>query len=197
MSTVAEPTTGAVVPRRAEIVRWLGIYSLLVIMAGVLGGILWSPIAGRPEWVMQDNGSAVIAERGMAAYFAMDAWFVLIGLVVGVGLGAVAFRWFRPLGWFVTVIAAAGAVVSSGAALAVGWLLGPGPLDARLAVAQKGDHVPIDFQLHAWSAIAVWPFAAMIPILILASVLADPQDPAKHTILTAPVASEAEAKSEK
>ncbi|MGL4831522.1 MAG: hypothetical protein ACRCWS_02925 [Propionibacteriaceae bacterium] len=182
MSSAADGVTAPDMPQHVGLLRRSGIFAVVVIATGILGGVLWYFIAQRPSWVIQSDGSALISERSLAQYFSTDLWFVITGAVAGLGLGAVAFRWFRTLGGWVTIIAGAGAATAAFAALGVGWILSPGPLAPRLANALPGDHVAIDFSLRSPSALLVWPFTAMIPILLLASFLPDPEDPARHQL---------------
>jgi len=48
----------------------------------------------------------------------------------------------------------------------LGKILGGVPFDERLAAAKPGDTVPIALALRSPSALAVWAFAAVTPILL-------------------------------
>ena len=181
MSSANESRTAKALPC-GGILRRSGFYVLAIVLSGVLGGVLWFFIARHPCWVIQSDGSALISERDLAEYFSTDLWFVIIGAVIGLALGIIAFIWFRTLGGWVTIVAGSGSAIAAFIALGIGWLLSPGPLAPRLAAAIPGEHVAIDFSLRSPSAILVWPFVAMIPILLLASFLPDPEDPSRHQL---------------
>lgn len=175
MSTIAEPSAG-LSPRRRDLLRLLGIHVLVCFVVGVIAGIIWISVVRLPAWAVHESGRARISERDLAAYFSVDAWFVLLAAVGGLVIGVASLLWFRQLGWWASLITLLGALIAAGGCLLVGWISGPGQLDARLAAAQPGSRVPIDFVLSSPSAVAVWPFAAMIPLLVGASLLPDPEE---------------------
>ena len=59
----------------------------------------------------------------------------------------------------------------------VGYRLSPGDFAARLAAAQPGDLVPIDLTLRARASLLVWPFCAVIPVLLGSSLGRDDEEP--------------------
>ena len=71
-----------------------------------------------PAYLVNSDGGASISERGLTEFFAGDAWFCAIGLVVGVAVGLGGWRWFRDLGWPLVLVvcglAVAGSVCSAG-----------------------------------------------------------------------------------
>ena len=79
-------------------------------------------------------------------------------------------------------------VVAAVAAALVCWLmgsqLGPGDFTRRLAAARPGDLVPIELTIRAKAALLAWPFAAVVPVLLGASLSADDEDP--RPLLTSP-----------
>jgi hypothetical protein len=75
------------------------------------------------------------------------------------------------------VLAVAAGLLAGLVCWKVGELIGPGSFDERLAKAQPGDLVPIALQLRSWSALAVWGFAAVTPVLLASSLGPDEEDP--------------------
>ncbi len=164
-------------PGRVKLLRWLTGFFLLSAVAGVLSGVLWWRVVELPGYVVGADGGASTTERGLTEYFAGDAWFIVIGAVVGIGLGIIAWRWFQALGWPLVVLAVAGAFIAALLCWYVGHRLGPGPFDARLAAAHPGDVVPIELTVRAKASLAVWVLGASIPVLLRSSLGPDDEEP--------------------
>lgn len=165
-----EPTT-----RRWPDARRVGLFAALGLGLGALSGVGWRAVTDLPTYKVVDGGGAVTSERGLAGYIAADAWFVVCGVVVGLVVGLLAWRWFSSVGWPVVVLTV---VVGAGAGLlcwAVGYRVGPGSFAVRLAAAQPGDLVPIDLTVRARAALLVWPLFAVIPVLLGSSLGRDPE----------------------
>jgi hypothetical protein len=69
------------------------------------------------------------------------------------------------------------AVASALTCWLVGYRLGPGDFSARLAAAQPGDLVPIPLTLRARASLLIWPFFAVIPVLLGSSLGRDEEEP--------------------
>jgi hypothetical protein len=136
---------------------------------GCAAGLGWQRAVDLPGYLVAADRSASTSERGLTRFISGDAWFVAIGLVLGAMLGALAWWLLRGLGWPVVVVAVLAASLAAVACWSVGYYLGPGPLEPRLAAAQPGDVVPIELSLQAPSALLVWPFAATLPLLLASS----------------------------
>lgn len=147
--------------------------SVLSLLVGGLGALLWVNLVHLPAYEVRADGRAVISAQGLASLIAGDAAFVLLGLAGGVLLGGIAWSWFRQVGWWVALIAAGAALLAGVTCWWLGTLVGPGPFDVRLAEARPGDVVPVSLGLRAPSALAVWPFAAVAVPLFAASLGAD------------------------
>ncbi|MEL4357954.1 MULTISPECIES: hypothetical protein [unclassified Luteococcus] len=155
--------------------RGILVFVLLAMLVGSLTGLLWKLATHLPSYQVDAEGNATISERGLTQVFNADAWFCLFGAVIGTVIGVLVWRWFRRLGWTVVPLAIASASLSGLLCWWVGMLLGPHDFRSRIARANAGDQVPIDFQLHTWSAILVWPFFATIPVLLYSSLGRDDQ----------------------
>lgn len=180
-SRVQSPTVG--LPGRPEIAvgraaGWLAGYLLLAVLIGVGAGILWDKVVRLPGYRIGANGTASTTERGLTEFFGGDAWFCLIGFLAAIGLGIVAWKWFGRLGWPVVFVAVLGAVSAALICWWVGYQLGPGPFDPRLAAAKPGDFVPIALNLRSPVALLVWAFGAIIPVLLRASLGRDEEEEA-------------------
>ncbi|MDR1432567.1 MAG: hypothetical protein LBI99_10685, partial [Propionibacteriaceae bacterium] len=149
------------------IVAWLGVLALMSIVVGALVSLFWASVVSLPEYRILTDGSAYVSERGLVEFVTADAWYVLCAVLVGPGIGYVAWRWFKPVGWPVALVAAAAGLLTGVICWWCGGLFGPGDLDFRLAAAQPGDLIPIALDLQARSALFVWPFAAVAPVLVI------------------------------
>jgi hypothetical protein len=147
------------------------------IALGVAAGVVWWLVVKPPAYELNSNGGATTTERGLTEFIAGDAWFCAIGLVAGLLIGLAAWRWLRSLGWTVVLVVLVCAVASALTCWLVGYRLGPGDFSARLAAAQPGQLVPIPLTLRARASLLVWPFFAIIPVLLGSSIGRDEEEP--------------------
>jgi len=144
---------------------------------GAAAGVVWWLVVKPPAYELNSNGGATTTERGLTEFIAGDAWFCAIGLVAGLLIGLAAWRWLRSLGWSVVLVVLVCAVASALTCWLVGYRLGPGDFSARLAAAQPGQLVPIPLTLRARASLLVWPFFAIIPVLLGSSIGRDEEEP--------------------
>lgn len=157
-------------------VGWLCAFLLLCVLVGLGIGVLWAEVVTPPSYTVGKDGSAALSERGMTEVFGSDAWFAAFGFVISVGLGIVAWRWFGKLGWPVVIVVIVGALAAALVCWYVGYSIGPGALVSRLADAKPGDVVPVPLTLRSPVTLIVWPFAAIIPVLLRASLGPDEEE---------------------
>lgn len=165
--------------------RWLqpaALRSLLRFVAlalgvGAVAGVVWWRAVDLPGYLVGPDGAASTSERGLAAFVAGDAWFTVLGLVGGLVLGWVAWRRLGAVGWPMVLVVACAALGAALVCWLVGYLLGPGNFNQRLAVARPGDLVRIQLTLRARASLLAWPFAATIPVLVGASLGRDDEEP--------------------
>ncbi len=173
----ARPVVSGVVKVRDPLLVRVAGFVALTLGLGAGSGVVWWAVVRLPAYSVAANGRAGISERGLTEFFAGDAWFCLIGLLVGLFTGILGWRLFHAVGWPV----AAGVVVLAVAAGLLCWLvgysLGPGPFVPRLAAAAPGALVPIELTLRAPVALLVWPFAAIVPVLLASSLGRDDETP--------------------
>ena len=174
------PLTGLPSSEEATVRRWpdarrVGLFVALGLGLGALSGVAWWAVSDLPTFRVVEGGGAVTSERGLAGYIAADAWFVVCGVVVGLVVGILAWRWFSPVGWPVVVLAAVVGAAAGTLCWAVGYRIDPGSFAVRLAAAQPGAVVPIDLTVRARSALLVWPLFAVIPVLLASSLGRDPE----------------------
>lgn len=168
-------------PVKQPLGLWLGVLGLITVLGGALAGVVWWLVVPLTTYAVNADGGAMTTERGLANYVAGDAWFSLLGLVLGIVLGVIVWRWFGGVGWPVVFIAVAGAVVMALSCWQMGWWLGPGPFEPRLAAATPGAVLPIELTVRAHAALLVWPFGAVLPVMLLSSLLRDPEERTPRT----------------
>ncbi len=144
---------------------------------GAAGGVLWWLAVDLPVYSVNDDGGAATSERGLTQFISGDAWFCGIGLLVGLGLGLLGWRRFRTLGWPLVLVVTLVALAAGLVCWWVGYRLGPGAFNPRLAAAQPGDSVPIELTLRARASLFTFPFFAVIPVLLGSSLGRDDEEP--------------------
>lgn len=164
------------VSRVSPLVQRIIIQVGAALVVGALAGLIWHGVVDQPGFTLGENGNATMGERELVGVFTMDYWFAVLGAVFGVLQGIWAWRWFGVRGWIVVPIAVLCSTVAGLVAWATGEALGPQDFDQRLAAARIGDVIPVDFQLQAPSALAMWPLGAVIPIMIASALLPEPDD---------------------
>ncbi len=184
MSGVVEPSpdaapadqTDSALGRRRTWWR-VGLYLVASAGIGAVAGVLWWQVVTLPVYTVGSNGGASTTERGLTEYISGDAWFSLIGFVVGIGLGIVAWRVFRDIGWPVVPLVVLATMIAALVCWLVGWKLGPGPFSPRLTEAQVGASVPIELTVRARAAVLFWPFGAVLVVMLGSSLGRDDEVP--------------------
>ena len=166
MSETAGSTSLAGSPPEVTMRRSLAVYIGGVLVAGLLAGLMWHLLASPPNYTIGDDKGAIITERGLSQTIAMDIWYVLIGIVFALLLGAFSWVVLRGVGWPLVLVAMAGALLAAWLAWQFGHLLGPRDFAVRVGQASPGDRVPMDLDLHSAALILVWPLCVNIPILL-------------------------------
>lgn len=151
---------------RLPVARAMLVYVLVWLLVGCGAGLLWHLLVHLPSYTVGSDGRATISERGLAAVFSTDAWFSVLGAVLGLLAGGAAWHWFRRVGYPVVLLAMLASQAAGLLCWLVGSALGPRDFDHRLASATSGAVVPIDFTLHASSALLMWPLFAVVPVLL-------------------------------
>lgn len=175
---MTEEQQPAAEPADSPVAMWIAILAGMSLVIGGLSAVFWAMVVDLPSYRILQDGSATISERGITEIVASDVWFVITGAVVGAGLGLVTWKWFRPLGWPTALLAVGSGLLAGLVCWQVGTLLGPGSFAERLTGALPGALVPIPLELRSLSALAVWGFAAVTPVLLASSLGPDDEDQA-------------------
>lgn len=175
---MTEEQLAAAEPADSPVAMWIAILAGMSLVIGGLSAVFWATVVDLPAYRILPDGSATISERGITEIVASDVWFVITGALVGAGLGLVTWKWFRQLGWPTALLAAGSGLLAGIVCWQVGELLGPGSFAERLTGALPGTLVPIPLELRSISALAVWGFAAVTPVLLASSLGPDDEDQA-------------------
>lgn len=151
-------------------------YALVTLVLGGLAALAWYLVVDLPVYTVESDGKAYITGIGLTRVFESDAWFSAIGVIVGIVLGVLAWRWFRAQVWLAPIVSGLGAALAGVIGWRLGSFMGPGSFDKRLAAAQVGDVIPISLDLRAPVVLALWVLFAELPILIAAMLFSDPED---------------------
>lgn len=154
--------------------RGVVVYLVAALALGMLAGVIWNWVVDLPGYRMGDNGSATMTERELTQFFTTDYWFSVVAVVGGLVLGAWGWWWFGRRGPVVVLLVVLAACGASAAAWWVGSMMGPHDFDSRLSQAQPGEVVSIDFELTALTALAMWPLAAILPVMLAAAFQPEP-----------------------
>lgn len=163
-------------PVRTPVGRWLGLFVVGWLVAGVIAGFSWDALVPLTIYEVTAEGGSFTTERGNAAFIASDAWFVIIGIVLGALCGFISWRWFAGLGWPIVPLAIVGSAVMGLVCWGVGSRLGPGPFDARLVDAVAGQTLMIELAIRTPAALLPWPFAAVLVVMLISAFAPDPED---------------------
>jgi hypothetical protein len=138
-----------------------------IVVAGVVSGVIWHQVVTLPTYQVLSDGTAQITERGLSRVFALDAWYVFIGLLGGMLLGTLVWKLMEPLGWPAALIACAATLLAGVICWQIGRAFGPRDFVERLAaIGTDGGRLEMDFDLSAKSALLVWPIGGLLPVLL-------------------------------
>ncbi|WP_314905630.1 hypothetical protein [Propionibacterium acidifaciens] len=158
---------------------WLrtALYAGLIVVVGLLAGLVWYLVAPLQSVTVTSDGTVTTTNTAAVQNFGPDAAFIMIGLVAGLVLGICAWQWFKGAGWPVVLFAVLGAGLCALVAVSFASVIGPHDFDERLAGAAAGETVMRDLALTTPTAWVVWPFAAVVPVLVYSSLTHDTDDP--------------------
>ncbi|MFG3255831.1 hypothetical protein [Streptomyces sp. NPDC048172] len=148
-------------------VRDAVLYGLGVAAVGVVFALLWVWLAPRVP-LFTDGKAVYLKDPEGEEAFGADGSFLLIGVVIGVVTGAIAF-YARKLGGVGLVVGlGVGALAGSFLAWRLGVWLGP-ESDMVVAAKEAGKGATFDapMKLQAKGALLAWPLAALVTHLAL------------------------------
>ena len=166
-------------PAAGAVAVWFTVPLAASALLGLLAGFIWGKVS--PRAVLQEvgTGTAQLVNAETSAFIVADAWFCLISAVAGLITGLLGWRFLlapgarRTGGLAARAIRAAcaaglivGAVAGAFVMLWLGERIGLSGYDHHLAGSADGTLFPASLSLGAKSALAFWPMATSIVILV-------------------------------
>ncbi len=163
MTTADATRTGGGGGALREVAAVLALFAV----AGVVAGVLWAQVTD-PVLVTKGPAGVGIDEVELARQFGADGWFLVLGGVAGLLLGAAVTAWAvvgRRQLVVVVLLVLAGAALATLLMRFTGRLAGPGDPRAALADAPVGATAPARLQVHASIVDLTWMVAALLGAL--------------------------------
>ncbi len=135
------------------------------LLAGVLGAFVWWRATPLPQATATPDGPALTADQ-LAAQVAVDGWFAVVAVGLGLVSGVVLLAWRRRDPLLSVALVVLGAALAAQVASRLGRVLGP--VDPATALAGKADgaQAPLQLVLQAPGMVWVWPAAAALGALL-------------------------------
>jgi len=171
-------------PPTSLVVRAVLITCALFVLAGVLGGWLWSEFADPPAFEVLRHG-AIMGEEAAGQQFGVDVTYAVVGLALSVPLGLLTgWRWHR-VGWPQAVACAVGAGIAAVVAWRLGIVLGPSNPSDLISSAAVHDLLPEQLDVHAKGMLLAWPVGALVGFISAVWVFSRPASPPPYPPLQA------------
>jgi hypothetical protein len=143
--------------------------ALIASVLGVAMGLIWWWVAPTEQWTVVEGGLAP-ADPGFGAWFSADGWFLVLGVVAGVGLAAASWRRGRSRPVVLTVGIIVGAALVSLGAWALGGALGAPDPETAARTASVGTVVEGSLGIRAMGVLFAPALAALtVQALLLSS----------------------------
>lgn len=142
------------------------LWSVGMLVLGVVGGLVWLWLAEPAEWEVTARG-ITLTEASARGQFGVVVTFVSIGAVTCFCWGWAAGHMLRELGWVLVPVFASVA----GLASLIAWRMGValGPTDPRdVADPSLGDRLLAPLEIDAVAPFIVWPMFALAGLLLAA-----------------------------
>jgi uncharacterized membrane protein YeaQ/YmgE (transglycosylase-associated protein family) len=142
--------------------------TLLVALLGAPVGLLWAAIAPKVDLVVTADGVDPNS-YWTKEFVAADAWFLIIGMLVGALCGVLAWQLSRRHQLAAVFGLTVGGLLAALIAWRVGHLVDVSRLSTTLA--SLNGRLPVDptLDLRAKGVLFAWPFAAVASFLLLIS----------------------------
>lgn len=165
----------APVPRQprlgARSVAWALALLAGSLLLGLLGGLIWGEAAPRVVFQEVSAGAADVVNDEPRAYFGADVWFCGIAVVAGLLTGVLGYLFgIAPRTGPGRALAAAALILGAlGGGLVMMWLggqIGLSAFNQHLASSADGTLFSSSLALGSKSALALWPLATSVVVVI-------------------------------
>ena len=146
-----------------DLVAVLGTYVAL----GVLGAVLWWALCDPATFTVTRDGGVTMGEAQLAKRFDPDAWYAVIGFVLGLVSGA-GVTWWRSRDPLLTcALLVVGSAVAAAVMAVLGGWLGPADPQTLAATAGPGAELVAPLSVDAAVTYLVWPVMTLIGALVV------------------------------
>jgi len=164
------PLAGKRPPARSA-VAWCAAALAGGAVLGLLGGLIWEQVAPRATLQEIGEGTATLVNAETRAFITADVWFCAIAVVAGLLTGVLGYRFCVSRRTGAARALAVSCLILGGlaGALIMLWLgerIGQSGYDKHLASSPNGTLFPATLALGAKSALAFWPMATAIVVLV-------------------------------
>jgi ribose/xylose/arabinose/galactoside ABC-type transport system permease subunit len=140
------------------------------VVAGFAGGAAWAALADPPKALITQRGAFLVSEVSYDHQVTVTLWFLVVGIVGGLVVGAVIGLLGRRHGLAVVVAAILMSAVATGLAAWSGINVF-GPDGPQPHGGSPGDLVPTALSITSDVAYLGWPIGALIGVLLATAVL--------------------------
>ncbi|KQT89623.1 hypothetical protein ASG49_18050 [Marmoricola sp. Leaf446] len=135
------------------------------LVAGVVGALVWWQATPLPQATATPDGPALTADA-LAGQVAVDGWFAVVAVVLGLLSGLVLLAWRRRDPLLSVALVVLGAALAAQVAVRLGEVLGPADPAIVLDGRAEGAQAPLQLALQAPGLVWVWPAAAALGALL-------------------------------
>lgn len=131
------------------------------VVAAVVAAVIWWQVTPLPVYTRTKQG-AVMDQVQLGGQVAVDGWYFLLAVGLGLVSGVVLTAWRRRDAVATVVLVALGAVAAAWIAIVLGRWLGPPDPHGLMNHLAVGAHAPVQLQLTSHGEWLVWPMAALL-----------------------------------
>lgn len=136
-----------------------------LLLTGVVAAFAWAQLAHPAQWEVRTGGSIVLTEAASRDQFSVIAVFMAVGAISSLVWGCLTAVLLRDLGWWLTPVVVAGAIVAGLIAWRLGIGFGPdGPLAA--VDPKVGARLPSKLAVDGVAPFLAWPVGGLAGVVL-------------------------------
>ncbi|GAA0618447.1 hypothetical protein GCM10009547_20970 [Sporichthya brevicatena] len=152
-------------PRLLAQFRPAALAFLAPLLAAPYIGIVWEWIAPKPTYVNL-SGEVYLNNQDTSEFIAADGWFLILGLLLGIGTGAIGY--WRRRGDLTVIVALTGSsILASLIAREVGEAFGPPPIQQTALTLADGQTISGSLELASDGILFAWGVGILLVYLSL------------------------------